>query len=100
MPSGRKSLKDEINVLNRFNQLAPKYFKVIEEHLKSKSKADRQWAVERLDKAFAKMIPQKIQGDGDDGEVVFKVISYSTIGNNAASQLPAKKLPATPTPSS
>ncbi len=89
MPAGRKTLKDEINVLNRFNELAPKYFKVINEHLDSKFKSDRQWAVERLDKAFAKMIPQKLAGDGEDGAITFKIISYTSVGDNASLQLPA-----------
>lgn len=60
MPSGRKSLKDEINILQRYAELSPKYFKFISEMLDNKSKEDSKWAVERLDKAFSKMLPQNI----------------------------------------
>ena len=99
MASGRKSIRDEAAVLRRFNDLAPKYFKVINAHLNSKIKSDRQWAVERLDKAFAKMIPQTLKGDGDDGELVFKIISYSAVGNPPTPQLPAKTVSNSATPS-
>src|SRR5258708_35486506 len=70
MPSGRKSIKDEIGVLQRYNQLSKKYFDFIEEMLDSKSKIDRKWAAERLDKAFPKMIPTQVGGlDGQPIQV-------------------------------
>ena len=87
MPSGRKSLKDEIAVLNRYAELAPKYFKFIQEMLDSKNVEDKKWAVERLDKAFVKMVPQKLSGEGDDGEIIVKVISY---GDNPTSPVHAE----------
>jgi hypothetical protein len=64
MPAGRKSLRDEINVIQRYAELAPKYFKFISQMLDDDApKDDKKWAAERLDKAFPKMIPQDINAD-------------------------------------
>lgn len=85
MPSGRKSLKDEIQILNRYAELAPKYFRFINEMLdESAAKEDRKWAAERLDKAFPKFIPQQIEGTANDGAVVIKLMSF---GNSDSLQL-------------
>lgn len=58
--AGRKSLKDELQIIRRYSELTVPYFKVIKDSLESKDKESQQWAVERLDKAFVKMIPQEI----------------------------------------
>lgn len=58
--AGRKSLKDEIQVIRRYAELAEPYFKFIKEMLEGEDKDDRKWAAERLDKALPKMIPQDL----------------------------------------
>jgi hypothetical protein len=77
---GRKSLKDEIGILNRYAELAPRYFKFINEMLDENSnKEDRKWAAERLDKAFPKMIPQNL--DLTTGGKVIPILSGINVSN-------------------
>jgi|SRR5215216_5441912 len=59
MPGGRKSLKEELRLFERYSELTEPYFRVIREHFESDKKEDRRWAVERIEKAFVKMIPQE-----------------------------------------
>lgn len=54
---GRKSLKEEIRVVEYMTELAPQVFKIIEEELKSKNKKDRRWAVEQMNKLYSKAVP-------------------------------------------
>lgn len=96
MPSGRKSLKEEIGVLQRYSDLAPKYFAFIKQMLDSKNKKDQMWAAERLDKAFAKMVPQTINGEGEDGEIIIKIVKYG--GDNNPPPIPAERLSTTGIP--
>lgn len=89
---GRKTLRDEIGVLRRYNDLSEPYFKFIQQMLSSEDKEDRKWAAERLDKAYVKMVPQTINGEGDNGEIILKLIHY---GDNSPVQLSATALPNT-----
>ena len=66
MPSGRKSLKDELQIKQRYADLSVPYFKVLKNMLASKSPFDKKWAVEQLTKAYTKMIPQEITGAGGE----------------------------------
>src|SRR5689334_21150271 len=94
--AGRKSLRDELKIFKRYSELTDPYFRVLKTKLESTADpAAQMWAVEQLTKAFVKMIPTKLEGDGDDGELVIKLISY---GGNPSSQLPTTALstPATP----
>lgn len=59
---GRKSVLQELNIKQRYSDLAPEAFAVIKEFLNSKKVEDRKWAVEQLSKGFQKMIPQEISG--------------------------------------
>jgi hypothetical protein len=90
MPSGRKSLKDEIAVLSRYNELSVPYFKFIREMLNSDAIENQKWAAERLDKAFVKMVPQTIQGDNEGGPIQIKIVNY---GDSATLPVPAKAVP-------
>lgn len=91
MPAGRKSLREEIGIVRRYADLTEPYFKFIAEMIAPESPLEnRKWAAERLDKAFPKFIPQKLEGDGEDGGLVIKVITFA---NNDTSQLPATGLP-------
>lgn len=60
---GRKSLKEELNIVQYMAELQPKVFAVINEALKSEVKSDRQWAVEQMSKLYAKAVPQKMGWD-------------------------------------
>lgn len=79
---GRKSYFEELKIAQRYADLTEPAFEVLRKALKSKEKGDQRWAVEQLNKAFVKMIPQdvttggdklqtllvKIIGDEDDGD--------------------------------
>lgn len=58
MPAGRKSLREEIQVLQRYSELSVPYFKFIRDCLEGDDKSDKKWAGDVLTKAFVKMIPQ------------------------------------------
>lgn len=63
--TGRKSKAEELKIVDRYAALSEEFFNVLNEHLQSKSKKDRRWAVEQLSKGFVKMIPQVSQLGGD-----------------------------------
>lgn len=63
MKLGRKSLKDELKMFDRYSELTEPYFRVLKKHLNSEKKEDEKWAVEQLTKAFTKMIPQDVNAD-------------------------------------
>lgn len=63
---GRKSYFEELNIADRYNNLSEPYFKFLKQMMESEDKKDQMWAAERLEKAYVKMIPQKIGGDQDN----------------------------------
>jgi hypothetical protein len=64
---GRKSLKDELKMFERYSELTEPYFRVLKKRLESGKIDQENWAVEQLTKAYTKMIPQEITGkDGKD----------------------------------
>jgi len=64
---GRKSLKDELKMFDRYSELTVPYFRVLKKHLESNNVTNEKWAVEQLTKAFTKMIPTELTGaDGKD----------------------------------
>lgn len=56
----RKSFTEELGLFRRYSELTEPFFKVLSDHFKSRNKADRRWAAERLERAFVKMLPQDI----------------------------------------
>jgi hypothetical protein len=46
MPSGRKSLKEELQIKQRYADLSEPFFRVLRKHLESGRKEDEKWAVE------------------------------------------------------
>ena len=60
---GRKSLQDELKIKERYSALTPKFFAVLEKFLNSKLKYDQKWAIEQLNKAYIRMIPQEMEGN-------------------------------------
>lgn len=79
---GRKSFKEEMGVLERFNQLSPKVFAYVNECLDSKSKADKRWALEWLKTGFTKMIPQKLTGDKDNPIYVTPIYGGNSVSKH------------------
>lgn len=73
---GRKSYFEELNIANRYSLLSEPYFTFLKEMLESKDKTDKKWAAERLEKAYVKMIPQKISGD-TESPLIIQVTSES-----------------------
>jgi hypothetical protein len=69
--TGRRSLKDEKKIFERYSELSGPYFRVLRDRLDSKFKREQDWAVEQLTKAFVKMIPT--EGTGKDGKDLFPV---------------------------
>lgn len=76
MAGGRKSHKDEIQVVKYMTELAPRTFALIKGYLEAEAteessdeqrrmiKADRKWAMEQMMKLYGKAVPQA----GDDAE--------------------------------
>jgi len=64
--AGRKSLKDELKLFERYSDLTEPYFRVLKKRLESGKPDQENWAVEQLTKAYTKMIPQTLAGDPDN----------------------------------
>ena len=88
--AGRKSKFEELQIVERYAELTDPYFRELKSLLSSKIKADRRFAVEQLSKAFPKMIPTQLSGEGG-GPVQINVVNY---GNNSALPVRAATVPA------
>lgn len=56
----RKSFTEELKLFRRYSELTEPYFKVLKSRLDSKDMQQENWAVEQLNKAFVKMLPQDV----------------------------------------
>jgi hypothetical protein len=89
--AGRKSLKEELKIFERYSELSIPYFRVLKKKLESDADpAAQMWAVEQLTKAFVKMIPQTLDGTGEGGEIKVAVTNY---GNITPVQLSTEAVP-------
>lgn len=61
---GRKSWVEEMDIAHRYQALSEPFFKVIKKHLESGDEKREMWAVEQLNKAYTKMIPQDVTTGG------------------------------------
>ena len=68
-----KTYEETLLIKQRYADLTPDAFKVLKEALASEDKADKKWAVEQLNKAFVKMIPQAVEGveDGQPNKISY-----------------------------
>lgn len=82
--AGRKSWVEELHMAQRYADLSPKAFKVLNTMLDSDDKNDQKWAVEQLGKAFVKMIPQDITSGGK--QIPAPIISLDAICRNNSTQ--------------
>jgi hypothetical protein len=80
--AGRKSLREELQIIRRYADLSEPYFKVLRESLESDDKDEKKWAADNLKGAFAKMIPTTLEGS-DDMPLQIQVITY---GNSSQLQ--------------
>ena len=80
---GRKSLMEELEIKRRYADLAPKYFKALNEFLESSEKSERKFAIEQLGKAFTKMIPQDVTSGGKE---MPQPILYAVQNNDSNSE--------------
>lgn len=90
--AGRKSLKEEIRVVQYMTELAPRTFALIKEYLEREAleessdevrrviKADRKWALEQMMKLYAKAVPQA--GDTPDNPIYQAQITGMKITND------------------
>jgi len=62
MAGGRKSMKEEIEVVKYMTELAGPTFDFIKSCIEGKNKPDKKWAVEQMIKLYGKAIPDA----GDD----------------------------------
>ena len=62
MAVGRKSLKDEIQIMKYYADIMPKYFTELNKFLDSEDKNDKKFALQILSASAAKLIPQTIDG--------------------------------------
>lgn len=93
--AGRKSLKEELKLFERYSELTEPYFNVLKKKLASDTDpAAQMWAVEQLTKAFTKMIPQQLTG-ADNGPLQVQWLSLPSRTspaagpNNSTKQSPA-----------
>lgn len=84
--AGRKSLKDELEVLRRYEQLAPKVFAYVTKVLDEGNELDKRWAADWLKAAYVKMIPQKLQGDENQPFYIKQIIINKDAGDNGHNQ--------------
>jgi hypothetical protein len=80
--AGRKSLKDELKMFDRYSELSVPYFAVLKKHLESKNTANEKWAVEQLTKAFTKMIPTEVSGVDGKPIPILATLNVSTDNGN------------------
>lgn len=86
MPAGRKSLKEEIKVIERMVELAGPTFDYIKLCLTAGEKEDKRWASEQMMKLYMKAIPQEIGTDPENPIVA--IIKYAQPnGDNPPAQV-------------
>jgi hypothetical protein len=82
--TGRKTLKDEIKIVERLAALSEPTFRYIRGMLDSEEKADKKWAVEQMIKLYSKCIPTEITGAG--GEALFPKPLLNALHDNISNE--------------
>jgi hypothetical protein len=77
---GRKSFKDEIQVVRYLTQLSEPTFKFIQAMYDTGDKKDKQWAAEQMIKLYGKAIPQA--GDSEENPIFTAQITGMKIIND------------------
>jgi hypothetical protein len=84
--AGRKSLKTELKMFDRYSELSEPYFRVLRKHLTGSNVANEKWAVEQLTKAFTKMIPTEIGGIDGKPIPILATLNVPTHNGNPEDQ--------------
>lgn len=64
--AGRKSLKEEIQVVKYMTELAGPTFSFLKQCITGEDKADKKWAVDQMMKLYPKALPNEISQDPDN----------------------------------
>lgn len=80
--AGRKSLKEEIKIIERLTALSAPTFDYINGLYLAGDKEDKKWAVEQMMKLYSKCIPTELTTDPENPFVVM-AINYITPKENA-----------------
>jgi len=64
--SGRKSAREEIQLIRRMTELSEPVFKYLRLCIESGDKVDKQWGVEQMMKLYPKAIPTELATDPDN----------------------------------
>jgi hypothetical protein len=78
-------------IRDEFEAIQSEWWAEMRNFLHSKSKEDRKFALQELNKVQAKLIPTQIEGTGENGEINVTVTNY---GNSPSLQLPASTVSA------
>jgi len=70
MKTGRKSLKEEIQIVERMAELSIPVFKFVKSCFESEEKGDKKWASEQMMKLYAKAVPTEITGESGGALVI------------------------------
>jgi hypothetical protein len=85
---GRKSFKDEIQVVKYMTELAGPTFAYIKAMYEAGEKADKKWATEQMIKLYSKAIPQA--GDDKDNPIFTQQITGMEIIDDSSAEGPAE----------
>ncbi len=88
--AGRKSLKTELKMFDRYSELSEPYFRVLRKHLESGNIANEKWAVEQLTKAYTKMIPTELSGVGGKPIPILMQMNVPAHNSNPKDSQPQK----------
>lgn len=70
MPAGRKSLKEEIQIIRFLTQLSQPTFDYLNAMYLAGEKEDKKWAVEQMMKLYSKCIPTEIATDPENPLII------------------------------
>lgn len=74
--AGRKSLKEEIKLVQRMSELSEPTFKFIMGLYDAGDKEDKKWAVEQMMKLYARCVPQE-HGNDPDNPLTIQVVQVA-----------------------
>lgn len=72
MKTGRKGFGEELKIKERYAALTEPYFRELMAFLNSDDKLDKKFAIAELTKAYIRMIPQQLTGEGG-GAIIFQI---------------------------
>lgn len=80
-PKGRTGYGQELNLVQKYNNLSEGFFRELKNALESPDKRDRYFAINTLKGAFEKMLPQTIEADVKIEAVLPESEAMEYIGN-------------------